>query len=268
MDIIDRNRNKVSGYINSEGKKELLLKAGNTDFVFINIPGGDFMMGSPDNVKISSPDEKPWHCVRLSHDFWLGKFPVTIEQWEAIMMDVRPYENKDYSGRIASCPATHIAFDDALTFISRIKEHTGLPVRLPREAEWEYAARAGSRTRYFWGDEDTGSEIGKYSWYYGNTGAKGLKSPQPVGQKLPNNFGLHDMAGNVWEWCEDFYSEDYYRKSCWIDPKGPVYGMKRVLRGGSWGDDPKYLGSAVRDSYYPYKRWYLNGFRLCLENLN
>ncbi len=262
----DEKKNSVKVYENSDKKKELLIEIEDTAFYFILIPAGEFMMGSCLRPKHCSPDEKPRHRVKLGRDFWMGKYPVTIRQWNTLSPD-RPFENRDYCGESDDCPASHISWEDAVLYSKSLGGITGLNFRLPFEAEWEYCARAGADEEYYWGKDEPGSEIENYAWYYANTGEKGLKCPQPVGSKLPNSFGLYDMAGNVWEWCADFYKEDYYEFSPLSDPRGPVYGKRRILRGGSWGDDPRYLRSSVRDSYFSYKRWYLNGFRLLLQNI-
>ena len=127
-------------------------------------------------------------------------------------------------------------------------------MRLPTEAEWEHACRAGTRTAYYSGD--TEADLGRAAWYEGNS----KETTHPVGQKEPNRFGLYDMHGNVWQWCQDWYAEDYYAKSKAEDPEGPAQGAFRVLRGGSWYFDPWVCRSASRLRYGPDIRVYYFGF--------
>lgn len=254
----------MSDYDNADNKKELCITVQGIDLLFIRIPAGEFMMGSLDTSRNSNFDEHPRHCVRISKSFWIGKYPITIEQWKSIS-DIKPYKGRDYAGISPDSPVSHISWDDAHFFSQKLSKETGHVFRLPSEAEWEYCARSGSERRFYWGDDDSDAEIDKYAWYYYNTGDRGMKYPREVGRKQPNSFGLYDMIGNVWEWCSDWYYSDYYRDSPLYDPKGPSIGKRKVLRGGSWGDAPRYLGCSIRDSYFPYKRWYLNGFRLLLQ---
>jgi formylglycine-generating enzyme required for sulfatase activity len=130
--------------------------------------------------------------------------------------------------------------------------------RLPTEAEWEYACRAGTQARFCFGDDE--SSLDAYAWYEDNSGDE----THPVGQKRPNTFGLYDMHGNVWEWCSDWYDEDYYSSSPAVDPQGPSSGSSHVLRSGSWSDDPCDCRSAVRNWITPVFRDYPRGFRIVL----
>jgi formylglycine-generating enzyme required for sulfatase activity len=132
--------------------------------------------------------------------------------------------------------------------------------RLPTEAQWEYACRAGTKTRFCSGDADAG--LADYTWYDANSG----KTTHPVGTKKPNAWGLFDCHGNVWEWCADWYGEDYYRKSLWDDPTGPVTDAGRVLRGGSWRHSARACRSACRFINFPDYRYDYLGFRLVLSS--
>ena len=153
-----------------------------------------------------------------------------------------------------------MSWNDAKEFVRRLNQKEGHNrYRLPTEAEWEYAARAGSTTAYSFGDD--AGELGAYAWYDGNSGNK----THPVGQKRANPWGLHDMHGNVWEWVQDWYGKDYYRSSSDTDPRGPSSGESRVLRGGSWNFDAGLCRSAFRDSFRPDGRHESNGFRLALS---
>lgn len=254
-------------YINKDGKKELSIIIKGVNILFIMVDSGEFLMGSSRGPTKGNIDELPQHCVNINHPFWIGKFPVTIRQWE-LLMDNKPYENRDFASPLKDSPVSHISWIAAKKYIEILSLRLNIPFRLPTEAEWEYSARAGSSSRFYWGDDDSHETIDKYTWYYKNTGDKNEKYSHEVGLKLPNSFGLYDMIGNIWEWCEDWYQSDYYLDSPLYSPKGPSYGTKKVLRGGSWGDEKKYLGCSIRDSYFPEKSWYLNGFRILCSKLD
>ena len=212
------------------------------------IPAGSFVMGSSQRA-----DEQPTHLVNLN-SFLMGKTEVTQEQWEAVVGDT-PSQNK---GR--ALPVEKVSWDDVQKFITKLNQKTGRTYRLPSEAEWEYAARAGTTTEWSFGNNE--SKLGDYAWYTGNNGG----NTQKVGQKLPNAFGLFDMHGNVWEWTQDCWHEDYAGAptdgSAWTTGCSRKY---RVLRGGSWLYNPPYLRSAGRDGYAPANRNYFIGFRLARD---
>ncbi|HQO03808.1 MAG TPA: formylglycine-generating enzyme family protein [Spirochaetota bacterium] len=201
---------------------------------FIYIAGGEFMMGQPDPSLVCnecSKDEQPVHRVTL-RSFWMSKYEITQKQYRAVMGDNASYWTGD------DLPVDHVPWNSAKEFCRKFSALHGVQARLPYEAEWEYACKAGTRTMYYWGD----MVDGQYCWYAGNAGNR----THPVGIKLPNPLGLYDMAGNVWEWCEDWYGENYYRTSPSENPKGPENGIGRVLRGG-WGDGRENgLRSSVR----------------------
>jgi formylglycine-generating enzyme required for sulfatase activity len=220
---------------------------------FVLIPAGSFMMGSADNDSEADDDEKPQHKVSISKSFYLGKFEVTQSQWEAVMGS----NPSEFKGR--SNPVANVSWDDAQEFIKRLnanERHSRY--RLPTEAEWEYAARAGSTSAYSFGD-DTRQLVG-YAWYLNNSKWK----TWPVGQMQPNARGLYDMHGNVWEWVQDWYDDEYYSRSPGTDPKGPSSGSYRVYRGGGWGDSTRNCRSAARQ-YAPDDRYSDLGFRLALS---
>jgi formylglycine-generating enzyme required for sulfatase activity len=177
---------------------------------------------------------------------------ITQAQWEAVMGE----NPSKFKGR--SNPVENVSWDDIQVFIKRLNQKEGTnKYRLPTEAEWEYAARAGTTSAYSFGDD--ADSLGRYAWYDGNSGDK----THPVGQKQPNPWGLHDMHGNIKEWVQDWYDQDYYAKSPARDPRGPSGGLFRVLRGGGWIDDAEDLRSAYRDSIFPNIRHY--GFRLAFS---
>jgi formylglycine-generating enzyme required for sulfatase activity len=214
------------------------------------IPAGSFMMGSDKGVD----REKPVHKVTISRPFYLGKYPVTQAQWEAVMGS-NPSEHKGRDN-----PVDSASWDDVQGFIKRLNAKEGHDrYRLPTEAEWEYAARAGTTTEYFYGDDQ--NEMSKYAWYKDNSGGK----TQPVGQKKPNPWGLHDVHGNVWEWVEDLAGS--YSEGPRTDPKGQSVGSDRirVFRGVSFDHAAEHCRSAARGSSAPDNRFNVLGFRLALS---
>ena len=222
------------------------------------IPAGSFLMGSPPDpeqdpfsnakpVKVGDETEKPQHLVTIQ-SFAIGKYEVTQEQWFAVMGN-NPSSNK---GR--TLPVENVSWDDTQVFVQKLSQKTGKKYRLPSEAEWEYAARGGSTTTYPWGNSD--AELHVYAWF--NAIAN---TTNPVGLKKPNQFGLYDMIGNVWEWTQDCWNGNY--KNAPIDGSAWTGGdcSQRVLRGGSWINFPQFLRSAfrfwnstaVRDDYYGFR---------------
>jgi formylglycine-generating enzyme required for sulfatase activity len=213
---------------------------------FVLIPPGSFMMGSTNG----SSDEKPVHQVTISQPFYIGRYEVTQAQWQAVMGN-NPSSFKDCGG---NCPVEQVSWDDAQNFINKLNEsNDGFKYRLPTEAEWEYACRAGTTGDY-------AGNLDDMAWYEDNSG----KHTHPAGQKQANAFGLYDMHGNVWEWCRDWYDANYYASSPATDPQGPGSGQYRVLRGGSWGKiglEPN-LRSAYRNRNTPDSRVSQFGFRV------
>jgi formylglycine-generating enzyme required for sulfatase activity len=205
------------------------------DFVLIH--PGKFRMGF-DN---GDAGERPVHKVTITKPFYMGIYEVTQAQWKAIMGENPATFKGD------DLPVENVSWEHCQKFVARLKEKAGqgMTCRLPTEAEWEYACRAGSRATYCFGDDDLG--LGEYAWYTRNS----EKKTHPVGQKKPNAWGLYDMHGNVWEWCADWYDARYYGKSPGKDPQGPASGDYRVLRGASWYDSPDIVRSAFRYWDYP-----------------
>lgn len=237
---------------------------------FVRIPAGSFMMGAGDDDREAGAAEKPRHRVTITRPFYLARHEVTLAQWEAVMGS-SPYTAQrsnpyyDLPGmaerlRKPSNPAT-VSWNDAQDFIRRLNEREGHDrYRLPTEAEWEYAARAGTTTAYSFGND--ARQLGRYAWY-GEDFASG--ATHPVGQKLPNPWGLYDVHGNVWEWVQDWYSEAYYANSPASDPPGPATGTSRTVRGGSWHVTSGSWRSSFRKPYAPDYRGISIGFRLLLE---
>ncbi len=189
-------------------------------------------------MQIISPSEKPQHRVRITKPFYLGKYLVTQEQWQAVMGN-NPSEFKGPKN-----PVERVSWDDCQKFLEKLNAKIGTQrgkFVLPTEAQWEYACRAGSTTRYCFGDDESG--LGEYAWYYANS----EKKTHPVGEKKPNAWGLYDMHGNVQESCQDWYDDGYYAKSPTDDPTGPAMDTDHVLRGGSWRRPASDCRSASRD---------------------
>ena len=222
------------------------------------IPPGEFMMGSPELEKERSVNEHQ-HKVRISKAFYLGKHEVTQGEWKQVM-GTEPWMAERAVMIGDDYPVVSVNWQDASEFCQKLSRKEGNEYRLPTEAEWEYACRAGATTRFHFGDSE--SELGEYAWSLKNTWDLGKKYAQRIGQKKCNPFGLHDMHGNVWEWCQDWYEEKQSGNSLATDPQGPTTGSDRVGRGGSWGSMPVYCRSAYRDGFSPSGRICLLGFRL------
>lgn len=223
------------------------LLPGDVPLEMVQIPTGTFMMGRYDGEQSSYAWEDPQHEVSVPQ-FWIGKFEVTKRQWQALM-GTTPWSGQSYVLADLDSPATHITWNDAIAFIEALNTHTGLAFRLPSEAEWEYACRGHATMRHYWGDDLSYTQIGEYAWYYQNAYATTEQYAHVVGQKDPNAFGLHDMSGNVWEWCEDDWHSSYLGApadgSAW---KELPRSANRVFRGGSWYNQGFQSRSAYR--YY------------------
>jgi len=222
---------------------------------FVLIPAGEFDMGSPDDEEGRFDEEGPVHRVKISKPFYLGKYVVTQRQWK----EVRG-KNPSQFGGCDDCPVENVSWDDLRGFIKRLNKKEGTDkYRLPTEAEWEYAARAGTRTRYSFGDDE--SMLGEYGWYDENAGEK----TRPVGQKKPNPWGLYDVHGNVWEWVQDRWHENY--DGAPLDGSAWESGGsgRRIQRGGGWHTSARRCRSANRIGYSPEIRFYNIGVRLVMS---
>lgn len=229
------------------------LASGAKPLEMVLIPAGTFMMGSPSNEQDRDSDEGPQHQVTLTQSFYLGKYEVTQAQWRAVMGS-NPASGygvgNDY-------PVYSVSWNDCQTFIDRLNQMGQGTFSLPTEAEWEYACRAGTTTRFYWGDDPSYTRINDYCWYSGNNNPSGTKE---VGLKLSNAWGLFDMSGNVYEWCSDWYGS--YSSNAQIDPTGSTGGSFRVFRGGSWFNSARFCRSAYRHYSSPDYSSGALGFRL------
>lgn len=242
-------------------KKEKTIDFGDgITMEFVLIPAGGFDMGAPKFEKDSSPFEGPVHRVEISKAFYMSKYEVTQAQYEAVVGEnPSEFKGKDHPVECVSC-------NDAVAFCKKL----GKNYRLPTEEEWEYSCRAGTTTRFYYGNDFDYSELDKYAWYDDNSGY----TSHPVGQKIPNAFGLYDMHGNVLEWCSNWHfggyddtEEDYFRR-----PSQYNLTKRRALRGGSWlgtrvirGSYPEMCRSAYRDRNVSSYRISDVGFRVVLE---
>ena len=264
------------------GERTFSLPGGG-EMAFVWIEPGVFQMGSPESERSDCEwcdHEGPLHEVEISSGFWLGKYEVTVGQFryfvEATGYDAGDrcwtYENDDWEERFgldwgnpgyaqsADHPVVCVSWEDVQAYTRWLSHETGVLHRLPTEAEWEYACRAGKQTRWSFGDDE--SQLGEYAWYYDNTWAAGKPHAQMVGQKKANAWELHDMHGNVSEWVQDRYGRDYYNSSPRVDPLGPSSDDFRVFRGGDFLGGAQELRSALRSTYPPYYRDYALGVRL------
>jgi formylglycine-generating enzyme required for sulfatase activity len=240
------------------------------------IPRGTFLMGSPQDEKDSFKDERPQHEVTVS-TFFMGKYPITQAQWRAVAsrtdlkvekdLDPNPSHFKDRGGSSTrrDRPVEQVNWYDAVEFCARLSKLTGREYRLPSEAEWEYACRAGTTTAFHFGETITG-ELANYDaskTYADEPKGEYRQQTTPVGQFPPNAFGLYDMHGNVWEWCADTWHNNYYGAptdgSAWIENGDD---NRSPLRGGSWGYSPDLCRSAVRFYVHRGIRSSTLGFRV------
>jgi len=265
----------ITYYTNSIGMKLVYIRP------------GTFMMGSPEGE--GSRDERPRHRVTITKGFYMAAHEVTVGQFRQFV-DAAGYRTDAEKGtpdyqdgkrggytfradgkgwgwredaswrnpgfaQTDNDPVVLMSWNDAAAFFRWLSKKEGRTYRLPTEAEWEYACRAGTATRYGFGDAD--AELGRYAWYVGNA----ERRTHPVGQKKPNAWGLYDTHGNAWEWCGDWYAADYYGKSPQSDPQGPASGQARVVRGGAWYGIPIICRSASCYGFHPSYRSAYAGFR-------
>ena len=261
------------------------------------IPAGKFLMGSPKNEPDRLDDEKQ-HEVEITRPFYMGTHEVTVRQFTGFVLATkyqteaesdgkggRAFDGKEFTqkpeftwkklhfAQSVDDPVVVVTWSDAVAFCAWMSKREGMTYRLPTEAEWEYACRAGTNSRFNTGDGDEDLKIAgniadaslKKKWAdasWAMTWDDRFPFTAPVGKFRANAFGLHDMHGNAWEWCSDWYGEDYYAKSPTQDPQGPATGKERIARGGAWSTQPKFCRSAFRDWHEPGYRSDCVGFRV------
>ena len=261
---------------------------------FVFIPPGTFMMGSPESESGRQNDEKQ-NQVTFTRGFYMQTTEVTVGQWRAFVRDTgykseaetgggayvwtgskwekkagSYWDNPGFS-QTEDHPVSCVSWNDVNKFMKWLNRKEGVTYRLPTEAEWEYTVRAGTRTARYWGDnpneacgyanvhDQTSKRINKFDWTHHNCD-DGYAQTAPVGRFKPNGFGLYDMLGNVWEWCQDWYGD--YASGSVTNPEGPSGGSNRVIRGGSWNNKPRNVRSANRNRNNPDNRNNNLGFRL------
>jgi len=234
------------------------------------IPAGEFMMGSPESEVYRLYDEYQ-HRVRITKPFYLGVYEVTQAEYEHVMGENPSSfssggsrKSKVFKLDTSRFPVEGVIWQNAVEFLRKLSDlpeekAAGRIYRLPTEAEWEYACRAGTTTRWHCGDNE--SDLAKAAWFEDNS----ENQTHPVGQKEPNAWGLYDMHGNVWEWCNDWYAGEYYKSSPENDPLGPTEASYRVFRGGSWDYGAGLCRSAYRFRYDPVLRADDLGFRVAAD---
>jgi formylglycine-generating enzyme required for sulfatase activity len=223
---------------------------------------GVFTLGSPTNELGRESTEEPQTTVTISRGFLMGKYEVTQKEYQAVMGS-----NPSYFTGNPNLPVDSVSWNDATSYCVRLTQQkraagrilTNCVYRLPTEAEWEYVCRAGTTTRFSYGDDLTYASLASYAWYSDNSGG----TTHPVGQKLPNPWSLYDMHGNVWEWCQDWWSDTYPGGSV-VDPHGPAMGSYHVIRSGRWGRSAEVCRSASRGRGDPTGVIGTIGFRVVL----
>jgi formylglycine-generating enzyme required for sulfatase activity len=275
--------------VEAQPPKELTNSIG---MKLVLIPKGRFLMGSPGTETDRDKDELQ-HEVTISRDYYLGAYEVTQGQYEKVMGENPSYfQGAKVAGDSTNHPVETVSWEDAVEFCRRLsllpeEKASGRGYRLPTEAEWEYACRAGSKAAYSFGDDN--KKLKDYCWYGDNSGRDFVNSKElwlqlgkdgraylksllangnrthVVGEKKPNAWGLYDLHGNVWEWCQDWYGE--YAAEPTADPTGPSKGSDRVRRGGGWGNVAAFCRSASRLELDPTSRGNFLGFRLALSSL-
>ena len=244
----------INNHTTADPGDQAVVSVNGIEYAFRWCPPGEFSMGSLSDKAYSS--EEPVHQVTLTQGFWMLETEVT----QAMYQNLVGNNPSHFSG--ADHPVESVDWDDANEFCNKLGQQLGVPVRLPTEAQWEYACRAGNQSDFYWGDNDSEKVMGTNCWYEENS-----DSTHPVGKKRPNEFGLYDMSGNVYEWCSDRYEPRYYKDSPLQDPQGPASGLLRVCRGGGWFNCPRFCRCAYRGRCEPGNRHYFLGFRVVLPSV-
>jgi formylglycine-generating enzyme required for sulfatase activity len=221
--------------------------------IMVYIPEGEFTMGSNDYAS-----EKPIHTVYLD-GYWMGRNEVTFDQYDKYCEETKKKKPSGIGWGRGNRPVIHVSWDDAVEYCKWLSNEKGLKFKLPTEAQWEKVARGTDSRMYPWGNGEPDETLANFN--------RKIVKTSPVGSypKGASPYGLLDMAGNVWEWCNDWYGIDYYKKSPKKNPTGPESGTGRVLRGGGWGNNAGYIRCANRGNYDPSRRYTDVGFRLCQD---
>jgi formylglycine-generating enzyme required for sulfatase activity len=234
----------------------------------VRIPAGTFLMGSPEDDTDALDNEKPRHAVKITQDFYLGKYEVTRGQFRRFVEEAgykttqeqvnggNTWKENQFYSQTDEHPVVWVDWNDARAFCNWLTKKEDRQYRLPTEAEWEYSCRTGTKSKWHNGDDpEKLADVARFGKHLAD-------GTSPVGQYRPNRFGLYDMHGNVWEWCEDWYDERYYQNRPTTDPAGPATGSFRVIRGGSYFRAPRYCRAAHRHWFAPYTSGGPLGFRV------
>lgn len=236
---------------------------GGVTLELVRISAGSFIMGAGEgSTGGGSNGARPAHSVTITRDFYIGRYEVTQDQWQAVM-GTTPWSGLYNVLEQGDCPATYVNRDDCVEFCQKLSADTGFEIRLPTEAEWEYSYRAGSTTDYYFGDDS--AALSDYAWWEGNADYGANGHAHPVGQLIPNEWGLYDMAGNLQEWCSDWHGN--YSESPTIDPTGPSSGTAGIVRDGSWSFAAYAASSYYRQTAFASSRVYVystQGFRCAI----
>ena len=248
------NKSSTPSFPNRPSAKSadvITITVGNVSFEMIKVEAGSFTMGcTSEKGSDCYSDESPYHRVTISQDYYIGKFEVTQELWEAVM------GNNPSNWKAFDHPVEMVSWDDAQEFCAELSRMTGKRFRLPTEAEWEYAARGGKKSTN--AKYSGSSSVSNVAWYTDNSGSQ----THSVGKLRPNELDIYDMSGNVWEWCQDWFGN--YSSASQTDPQGPSSGSYRVLRGGCWYNNARICRVYDRSYVTPGIRRDYIGFRLCL----
>ncbi|UCF35521.1 MAG: formylglycine-generating enzyme family protein [Acidobacteriota bacterium] len=240
-----------------EKPQVLIALPDGTELHLTLIPAGSFQMGSPVSEEGRESDEGPQHRVTISRAFYIGTYEITHAQWQAVMGEIR--DNSGFDGSSYETPMQSTSWNEWQGFLEKLNELGLGRFRMPTEAEWEYAARAGTESRFYWGEDPDYEDIVDYAWFDENSEGQG----HPVGQRKPNAWGLYDTSGNAWEWCQDWYGP--YLEGDQTDPIGPETGEFKIFRGGEWFNPAETSRSAFRGKFAPDRWLYFGGLRVLME---
>lgn len=239
--------------VQTGGNEMTVDLGGGVTMKLVRIEPGEFLMGSPEDEPNRVANEGPQHPVKITRPYYMGVYEVTQAEYLAVMG-----ENPSHNKQSLQHPVENCTWYEANEFCRRLTRKSEWRFRLPTEAEWEYAARAGTTTAYSFGDDADRSQLAEYAWFLGNSG----EQTQPVGQLKPNPWGLYDIHGNAYEWCSDWYDDKYADAGAVVDPKGNETGRLRALRSGSSYHARPASRSAYRGGYAPDRPDPEFGFRV------